>query len=225
MKRKKKSAKNAKKLRRKNRYRRNPWTARDVARHNKKCAANAACRKKWASIANSVLKKTGDEARAIRIANWQVKQLGLLKGKKRGRRNPWSELEDPLEKKIRKLCRNTDLSPEEISEYMNVPLGWVTQACAVRRRNPQKLSAAAKRRKRRANKAKIKAARASVKARKKKILKAKAAAKTRKQKKALLNVFLKLTPEEKLAVLDRAAHLQQTKHGVKLVYKRRCKRR
>lgn len=59
--------------------RRNPWTTKDVKNHNKKCAANAKCRRKWVEIANSVLKKTGDEGRAIRIANWQCKKLKLYK--------------------------------------------------------------------------------------------------------------------------------------------------
>jgi len=57
--------------------RRNPWTAKDVGRHNKRCAARAKCRKKWPSIANAVLRNTGDEGRAIRIANWQTKRMGL----------------------------------------------------------------------------------------------------------------------------------------------------
>lgn len=62
--------------------RRNPWTAKDVKRHNKRCAAKGKCRIKWPKIANAVLRKTGDEGRAIRIANWQTKRMGLRKRRK-----------------------------------------------------------------------------------------------------------------------------------------------
>jgi len=68
----------------KKKKKRNPWTAADVKRHNKKCAAKSACRRKWPKIANAVLRKTGDEGRAIRIANWQTNRMGL----RRRRRNP-----------------------------------------------------------------------------------------------------------------------------------------
>lgn len=64
------------------RYRRNPWAARDVKRHNKRCADRKACRRKWPKIANAVLRESGDKGKAIRIANWQVKRMGLR------RRNP-----------------------------------------------------------------------------------------------------------------------------------------
>tara|TARA_Y100001980_G_C14523398_1_gene298807 strand:- start:353 stop:1096 length:744 start_codon:yes stop_codon:yes gene_type:complete len=64
--------------------RRNPWTAANVKRHNKKCASKAACRRKWPSIANAVLRDSGDEGKAIRIANWQTKRMGLYS------RNPFS---------------------------------------------------------------------------------------------------------------------------------------
>lgn len=67
-----------------NSQRRNPWSAGDVKRHNKKCASRAACRRKWPSIANAVLRDSGDEGKAIRIANWQVKRMGL----NRRHRNP-----------------------------------------------------------------------------------------------------------------------------------------
>ena len=64
--------------------RRNPWDAGDVGRHNKKCASRAACRRKWPRIANAVLRDSGDKGKAIRIANWQTKRMGLYP-----RRNPW----------------------------------------------------------------------------------------------------------------------------------------
>ncbi len=54
-----------------------PWTASSFrSKHNKKLTAAQA--KKAAAIANSILKETGDEAKAIRIANSQLKR------KKRG---------------------------------------------------------------------------------------------------------------------------------------------
>ena len=62
----------------------NPWSAGDVKRHNKKCARKAACRRKWPSIANAVLRDSDDEGKAIRIANWQTKRMGLYN------RNPFS---------------------------------------------------------------------------------------------------------------------------------------
>jgi hypothetical protein len=70
------------------RFRRNPWAARDVKRHNKRCADRKACRRKWPKIANAVLRDSGDEGKAIRIANWQVKRMGLRR--RNYRRNPYS---------------------------------------------------------------------------------------------------------------------------------------
>jgi len=64
--------------------RRNPWGAGDVKRHNKACASRAACRSKWPSIANAVLRDSHDKGKAIRIANWQTKRMGLYP-----RRNPY----------------------------------------------------------------------------------------------------------------------------------------
>jgi len=59
--------------------RRNPWSQSDVKRFNKKCADKKSCRAKWPKIANAVLRDSGDEGKAIRIASWQVKQMGLNK--------------------------------------------------------------------------------------------------------------------------------------------------
>lgn len=50
-----------------------PWTASDAVKHTKN-ANTAAKQKKWAATANSVLKETGDDAKAIRIANSTVKK-------------------------------------------------------------------------------------------------------------------------------------------------------
>jgi len=44
-----------------------PWTVKDVERHKK--GLSPAGKRKWVAVANSVLKQTGDEGRAIRVAN------------------------------------------------------------------------------------------------------------------------------------------------------------
>lgn len=49
-----------------------PWTPSDgPARHTKK-AKSPTAKRQWADVANSVLKKTGDEGRAVREANGVV---------------------------------------------------------------------------------------------------------------------------------------------------------
>jgi len=55
-----------------------PWTNNsDVARHNKKAAAAGGKEsRQWRDIANSVLKRTGDEGLAIREANGVIKNGG-----------------------------------------------------------------------------------------------------------------------------------------------------
>jgi hypothetical protein len=45
-----------------------PRTATDASKHTKR-ARTAAQRRRWASVASSVLRSTGDDARAIREAN------------------------------------------------------------------------------------------------------------------------------------------------------------
>ncbi len=45
-----------------------PWSAKDASKKTKK-AKSPKARRQWKDVANSVLKKTGDEARAIREAN------------------------------------------------------------------------------------------------------------------------------------------------------------
>lgn len=52
-----------------------PWKSSDAPKHTKK-ADTPAEKKQWAKTANSVLKKTGDDAKAIRIANAAVKKRG-----------------------------------------------------------------------------------------------------------------------------------------------------
>lgn len=48
-----------------------PWTEND-AHHKTRHANTARKRTKWANIANGVLEKSGDEGKAIRIANAAV---------------------------------------------------------------------------------------------------------------------------------------------------------
>lgn len=55
-----------------------PWTPNEVSKHNK-----TSQKKKWASVANSVLAQSGDDAKAIRIANSVVKRRIDKKKKER----------------------------------------------------------------------------------------------------------------------------------------------
>ena len=48
-----------------------PWKTSDVSKHNKG-AKSAKRKRQWTEVANSVLKKTGNEGRAIREANAAV---------------------------------------------------------------------------------------------------------------------------------------------------------
>jgi len=50
-----------------------PWKAASAKRHTKK-AKSPAKKKQWAKVANKVLKESGDEGKAIRIANAAVKR-------------------------------------------------------------------------------------------------------------------------------------------------------
>lgn len=52
-----------------------PWEASDAVRHTRK-AKSAVSKRQWSDVADSVLKRTGDEGRAIRIANGVVKNRG-----------------------------------------------------------------------------------------------------------------------------------------------------
>lgn len=52
-----------------------PWTPKDAARHDKKAASGKKSRQ-WSDVANSVLKRTGDEGMAVREANGVVKRSG-----------------------------------------------------------------------------------------------------------------------------------------------------
>lgn len=50
-----------------------PWTSKDSARHTRK-AKSSKKRRQWSHVANSVLRRTGDEGRAVREANAVVKR-------------------------------------------------------------------------------------------------------------------------------------------------------
>lgn len=50
-----------------------PWTLASAGKHTRK-ASTPATKKQWTSTANAVLAKTGDEAKAIKIANAAVKK-------------------------------------------------------------------------------------------------------------------------------------------------------
>lgn len=56
-----------------------PWTGPEFAqRHNK--SLSPAQGKQAAKVANAILQKTGDEGKAIRIANWQAKRRRTTHG-------------------------------------------------------------------------------------------------------------------------------------------------
>jgi hypothetical protein len=63
-----------------------PWGPSDAARHTRK--ANSAKKKRqWAHVADSMLKRTGNESSAIRAANAAVAKSGRgSKKRKHGRR-------------------------------------------------------------------------------------------------------------------------------------------
>lgn len=50
-----------------------PWTPNDATRKTKK-AKSPKAKRQWSATANAVLKKTGDEGKAVRIANAAVKR-------------------------------------------------------------------------------------------------------------------------------------------------------
>lgn len=52
-----------------------PWASKDATKHTK-AAKSSGAKKQWSKAANSVLKQTGDEGKAIRIANAAVKKRG-----------------------------------------------------------------------------------------------------------------------------------------------------
>jgi uncharacterized protein YdaT len=59
-----------------------PWGLGDAA-HKTKKASTPAKKKRWAITANALLAQTGDEAKAIRIANAMAKKAKNPKGKRK----------------------------------------------------------------------------------------------------------------------------------------------
>jgi uncharacterized protein YdaT len=57
-----------------------PWKLGDALRYTKS-AASPKKKKQWTSVANAVLNRSGDEGKAIRIANSQVKKARSHKKK------------------------------------------------------------------------------------------------------------------------------------------------
>lgn len=57
-----------------------PWQVGDVAAHNKSAKSKKA-KENWVAVANSVLKQTGDEGRAIAAANSAVSKRFKNRGK------------------------------------------------------------------------------------------------------------------------------------------------
>lgn len=63
-----------------------PWQPGDAARHDKKAKSGKA-KRQWSNVANSVLKRTGDEGLAVREANGVVARRSVpLKSLMRHRR-------------------------------------------------------------------------------------------------------------------------------------------
>ena len=58
-----------------------PWKMSDASRHTK-AAKTPAKEKQWSTVANKVLQTSGDEGKAVRIANAAVKKRG---GKSKGK--------------------------------------------------------------------------------------------------------------------------------------------
>ena len=50
-----------------------PWSKTDAGRHTKK-AKSPSAKKQWSKVANKVLADSGDEGKAVRIANAAVKR-------------------------------------------------------------------------------------------------------------------------------------------------------
>jgi hypothetical protein len=57
-----------------------PWTMADASRHTQKAKGKPA-KKQWSTVANKVLAESGDEGKAVRIANAAVK-------KRKGKQKP-----------------------------------------------------------------------------------------------------------------------------------------
>jgi hypothetical protein len=60
-----------------------PWTARESSRFTRK-AKSPKRKRQWSKVANSILKRTGSDERAIRGANSAVKKSSAKRSRKRG---------------------------------------------------------------------------------------------------------------------------------------------
>lgn len=65
-----------------------PWKPSDARRHDRK-ANTAKKRRQWAHVANSELRRTGDEGRAVRAANSVIKRAGRTTHRKKKGRHSW----------------------------------------------------------------------------------------------------------------------------------------
>lgn len=54
-----------------------PWQVGDVSKHNKKLSESK--KKQWVAVANSVLGKTGNEGKAVKIANGAVSKNAVMR--------------------------------------------------------------------------------------------------------------------------------------------------
>jgi hypothetical protein len=59
-----------------------PWTPREAAKHNRSVKSPKR-KRQWSKVANSILERTGDDARAIRGANSAVKKSQSKRARKR----------------------------------------------------------------------------------------------------------------------------------------------
>lgn len=59
-----------------------PWTSRDAKRHTHR-AKSARRQRQWSEVANSVLRRTGDEGAAVRAANGVVRKTMMRRAGKR----------------------------------------------------------------------------------------------------------------------------------------------
>ena len=50
-----------------------PWTPKEAVKHNRSVKSSKR-KRQWSKVANAILEKTGDDARAIRGANSAVKK-------------------------------------------------------------------------------------------------------------------------------------------------------
>ncbi len=56
-----------------------PWKPSDASKKNKKVDTPSE-KKQWATVANKVLKSTGDDAKAVKAANAAIKKRDKKKG-------------------------------------------------------------------------------------------------------------------------------------------------